>query len=188
MAFHLPWYILSENGLLITSPTIPLSTTSAKEIMYADVAIPGLNYTPRYPNRQGNNKISFTLPIINRKGLLGNANKLAMFEMLRNSDTPSLRDLLKKPTNVSFKSPPQVVYSWGTHLPPLTYWVNKCEFEHNNMLTNSAGFSKYTMVSMELELDETSKLYQMYRLVRQVQTIIGVAEDVAGLLAKGRPY
>ena len=184
----IPWYILAENGILITSPTIPLSVASTKEIIYAENAVPGLNFTPMYPNRQGNMKLSFSLPIINRKGILGNANILASFEMLRNSDTPSLAELLKKKTDVAFRSPPQVVYSWGTHLPPLTYWVRKCDFEHTTTLVNSAGFSKYTIVNFELELDETSLLYQNYKLVRRVQSLIGMGEQVANLLGSSRPY
>jgi hypothetical protein len=184
----IPWYILAENGVLITSPTIPLSVTSSKDIIYAENAVPGLNYTPLYPNRQGNMKIAFSLPIINRKGILGNANMLASFEMLRNSDTPSLAELLKKKSEVAFRSPPQVIYSWGTHLPPLTYWVKKADFEHDTRLVNAAGFSKYTVVNMELELDETSLLYQNYKLVRRVQSLIGLGETVANALSSSRPY
>lgn len=184
----LPWYILSENGVLITSPTIPLSIQSSKEIIYAENAVPGLNFTPKYPNRQGNNKIAFTIPIINRRGLLGNANYMAQFEMLRNSDTPTIKDLIAKKDTISFKALPQVVYSWGTHLPPLLYWVTKCDFEHTGTLTNRAGFSQYTMVSMELELDETSKLYNMYKLVRGVQATLGTVESIINATTGGRPY
>lgn len=183
----IPWYMITENGLFITSPTIPLSISSSKEIMYAESAVPGINYTPLYPNRQGNNKVSFTLPIINRRGVLGNANIMAQFEMLRNSDTPSLAELFKKNTDVSFRSVPKVIYQWGMHLPPLQYFVRKCDFEHTTTLLTDFGFSKYTMVSIELELDETSKLYQMYRLARQVQAIVGVAETALNTLT-GRPY
>lgn len=186
--FNLPWYMIAENGLFITSPTIPLSISSSKEILYAESAVPGINYTPLYPNRQGNNKVSFTLPIINRKGILGNANQMAQFEMLRNSDTPNLTELFKKKTDVSFRAVPQVIYSWGMHLPPLRYSVRKCDFEHTTSLVTPAGFSKYTMVSFELELDETSRLYQMYRLARQVQAIVGTVETVVNQLGSGRAY
>lgn len=184
----LPWYILAENGILITSPTIPTSIQSAKEIIYAENAVPGLNFTPKYPNRQGNNKISFSLPIINRRGLLGNANQMAQFEMLRNSDTPTIKELISKKDTIAFKALPQVVYSWGTHLPPLLYWVTRCDFETNSFLTNKIGFSQYTVVSMELELDETSKLYQMYKLVRGVQATIGSVESIVNAVSGGRPY
>lgn len=182
------WYLLTENGLLITSPTIPTSMQSAKEIIYAENAVPGLNFTPKYPNRQGNNKISFSLPIINRRGLLGNANQLAQFEMLRNSDTPNIKELISKKETIAFKALPQIVYSWGTHLPPLTYWVTRCDFETNSYLTNRAGFSQYTIVSIELELDEMSKLYQMYKLVRGVQATVGAVENLANAISGGRPY
>ncbi len=184
---RLPWYMLTTNGMLITSPTIPLSISSSKEIIYAESAVPGINYTPLYPNRQGNSKLSFTLPIINRLGLMGNANIMAQFEMLRNSDTPSLMELFKKNVDVSFRSLPQVIYQWGTHLPPLRYWVRQCDFEITTTLTTKAGFSKYTMVNFVLDLDETDSLYQMYRLSRQVQAIVGSVQSLV-LSASGRGY
>ena len=184
---RLPWYMITTNGMLITSPTIPLSISSTKEIIYAESAVPGINYTPLYPNRQGNSKLSFTLPIINRRGALGNANLMAQFEMLRNSYTPTLMELFKKNVDVSFRSLPQVIYQWGTHLPPLRYWVKQCNFEITTTMTTNAGFSKYTMVNMELELDETDKLYQMYKNVRQIQAIVGGVQSLVSN-ASGRGY
>lgn len=185
---RLPWYILdTENNLLITSPTIPLSIKDAKPIIFAESAVPGLNYTPLTPNRLGNNRISFTIPIINRKGKFGNSNLMAAFELLRNQDNPGFADLFGRASQ--FRSNPTVIYSWGTNRPPLRYFVRKCDFDHTATLTNSYGYSQYTMVDMELEVDETSSLYRAWRILRKAQSIAGLAQATKTITSnKGRPY
>ncbi|ATN94956.1 hypothetical protein [Leptospira phage LE3] len=187
----LPWYLFNpENGILITSPTYPLSIQDRKEVIYAELGVPGLNYTPLVPSRNGNRKISFTLPIINRKGALGNSNMMQAFEMLRNSDNPSLLpiftgSIVKK---VQFESTPQVVYSWGTHSTPLMYSVRKMDFTHDGRFTTKMGASAYTMVECELELDENSMLYKMQNLLRVVQARAGLVQNLQVATSSGRPY
>lgn len=184
----LPWYIFDDtNMILITSPTIPVSISDAKDIIWAEPNIPGLNFTPLYPNRNGNTKISFSLPIIMRKGKTGNSNLLQSFELLRNNDTPSLSSLFSRGSQ--FSANPSVIYSWGTHRLPQRYKMTSLKFEHNGILTNKFGVSQYSVVNMELALDEQSALYRADRVARKVQAIMGTVQATRQLYQKsGRAY
>lgn len=184
----LPWYIFDDdNGILITSPTIPVSITDAKEIVWAEPAIPGLNYTPLYPNRNGNRTVAFQIPIINRKGKFGNSNLLQAFDILRNNDNPSLSALFDRGS--TYKSNPSVIYQWGLHTTPLRWKIKRLDYTPNPFLTNPAGFSQYTIVDIELALDENSELYRMSRISRKVQAAVGVAQSVQSIFgSNGRAY
>jgi hypothetical protein len=183
----LPWYLLDDtNGILITSATIPVSITDAKEIVWAVTEIPGLNYTPLYPNRNGNTTLAFSIPIINRKGSVGNSNLLQSFEILRNNDTPSLTNLFARGSQ--FTPNPSVIYQWGTHRSPQRFKLTKLDFDHNGILTNKYGLSQYTVVNIELMLDEQSSLYRADRILRKVQGILGVADSTSQIFSNGRPY
>ncbi|TGL39627.1 hypothetical protein EHQ53_13985 [Leptospira langatensis] len=183
----LPWYLLDDtNGILITSATIPVSISDSKEIVWAATDIPGLNYTPLYPNRNGNSTISFQIPIINRKGQLGNSNLMQSFETLRNNDTPSLTNLFAR--GAQFTPNPSVIYQWGTHRGPQRFKITKLDFEHNAILTNKTGKSQYTLIDIEMVLDEQSSLYRSDRILRKVQGIMGVADSVSQIFGSSRPY
>lgn len=184
----LPWYIFDDtNGILITSPTIPLTINDSKQIVWAETNIPGLNYTPMYPNRNSNTKLSFSLPIIMRKGKVGNSNLLQSFEMLRNNDNPSLSALFSRGSQ--FNANPSVIYSWGTHRLPQRFKVTKLDFSHNGTFTNKYGLSQYSVVDIELTLDETSSLYRADRVMRRIQAILGTRQSIQLLRNKGgRPY
>lgn len=189
----LPWYILDESsGQLITSPTIPVSISDTKEILFAESAVPGLNYTPLYPNRNGNTTLSFSLPIINRLSNFGNLALMQQFEKLRNQDTPPLSaGASALVRGDQFRSNPTVIYSWGTHRPPLRFYVTKCDFEHTSSMTNRAGISQYTIVSMELKLDENNALYRMYVLGRLGGSLAGMGQGISEdkkSLKGSRPY
>lgn len=187
----LPWYIFNEtNGILITSITIPTTVEDKKEIVFAETSLPGLNYTPLTPARNGNRKLSFSLPIIKRtpKGFLGNTGMMAAFEMLRNNDNPSLLSLFSK-RGGDFNPNPKVVYSWGTHtIAPMEYFVRKCDFSHDTRFVTKLGLTEFSVVSMELELDENSALYRADRLVRVVNARKGMVDSISQVLGKGRPY
>jgi hypothetical protein len=187
---NLPWFIfIKDFNILITSPTIPVSITDSKKIVYAEVPIIGKNYKQKIGVRNENRILSFTLPIINRKGVLGNSNLIKAFDIMRNSDNPSLASLVGLGQATSFSGVPKVIYSWGTHSIPMEYFVNKCDYEHNSTLTNSKGFSQYTNVSMELELDENSLLYRADRVARVIQARLGIVQSVRQVIdSKGRPY
>jgi hypothetical protein len=93
---HLDWFIYDDtNGLFITSKTIPLKISDNKDVLFAELAIPGLNYTPLQPNRNSSTKLSFQLPIINRAREIGNTTVMSQLEILRNQDDPSIKALAK---------------------------------------------------------------------------------------------
>lgn len=170
---------------MITSPTIPMSVEDRKNVVFAESAIPGLNYTPLTPNRNGNTNISFTLPIINRLNNRGNIVTVNQLENLRNQNLPSIVALFKP--SPQFRGNPQVLYYWGTHRPPLLYWVKKCDFSHDTRMTTAAGNSAYTMVDIELELDENSSLYRMWRIELMASSLAGGALAVSDM-RRERPY
>lgn len=183
------WWIWDDtNNIFITSRTIPLKVTDTKEVLFADISVPGLNYTPLQPNRNGASKISFQLPIVNRLTAAGNSLQLSQFENLRNQDTPSILRLLQ-PTS-QFRANPSVIYNWGTHRTPLRYWVTRCNFENDTRLTSRIGLAAFTMVDMELTLDENSDLYKAYVIARKVGSIAGFVQGTQQTFAKkgNRPY
>lgn len=189
----LPWYIFNEtNGILITSPTIPTTIEDKKEIIFAEANIPGLNYTPLTPARNGNRKLSFSLPIIKRSqggGVLGNTGLMAAFEMMRNNDNPSLLSLFSK-RGGDYNPNPKVIYSWGTHtIVPQEYFVRRCDFSHDTRFITQLGYSEFSIVNMELELDENSPLYRAERTVRIINARKGMVESVLQVTnSGGRPY
>lgn len=183
------WWIWDDtNNLFITSRTIPLKLSDTKEVLFADITVPGLNYTPLQPNRNGSAKLSFQLPIINRLTAAGNSLQLSQFENLRNQDSPSLLGLLQPSSQ--FRTNPSVIYNWGTHRTPLRYWVTKCSFDNDTRLTSKIGLAQYTMVDMELTLDENSALYRAWIIARKVASIAGFVQGTQQTFKpKGnRPY
>jgi hypothetical protein len=188
----LPWYIFNlTNGILITSPTIPTTIEDKKDVVFAESSIPGLNYTPLTPARNGNRKLSFSLPIIRRtpNGILGNTSIMASFEMLRNGDNPSLMALFSG-RGIEATPNPKVIYSWGTHtIVPLEYFVRKCDFSHNTTFTTKLGYTEFSILNMELELDEDSMLYRADKIARIVTARKGMVDSLQQMLGtKGRPY
>jgi hypothetical protein len=184
---RLPWFMIDiDNNQLITSPTIPTSIRDSKPIVFAEQQVPGLNYTPMNPNRNGNGTLSFELPIIDRRGTLGNSNLLSQFELLRNQ-VISFRNLLSRGSQ--FAKNPEVIYYWGTHRPPLNYIVTQCDMEHRSDLTNPIGASQFTMVQMTLQLNENSKLYRAWQVSRRLSAIAGNVTGIRQASSKGsRPY
>lgn len=185
---QIPWYlIIPDFAILITSPTIPVSISDKKKIIYADTPIPGRNTNIKYGIRGEGRIISFTLPIINRISSLGNANYLAPFEILRNADNPELLSLFQGDIKL-FKEYPKVYYSWGTNSIPMEYFVISCDFDHNSTLTNKLGMSQYTDVSLTLELNEDSSLYRAEKILRVVKARAGMVENAINIRKSGRPY
>ncbi len=186
----LPWYIYNEtNFILITSPTIPTTVEDKKNIIFAESTVMGLNYTPITPARNGNRTVSFSLPIIKRtpNSAFGNTGIMAAFEMLRNNDNPSLMSLFGAN---QFNPNPKVIYHWGTHtLLPQEYFVKRCDFSHDTRFVTKTGHTEYSIVNMELELDENSLLYEAERVVRVINARKGLVDSVSQILSmKGRPY
>src|SRR5271157_6554752 len=89
MSFKIPWFMFDlDNYQLITSPQfIPSDIKDTKEIVLAEIPIPGLNYRPVTYGGGGNRKLSFTLPLIKRNGNIGNLYVLKQLDQLRNQAT-----------------------------------------------------------------------------------------------------
>lgn len=184
---RMPWQMETENGVIIISPTIPLTITDRKPIVFAASNIPGINFTPLTPAMNGNANVAFTLPIIDRKDPLGNQAKMAQFEALRNKKR-DIKSLFTR--GARFDGNPQVLYYWGTHRPPLWWWVRKCDFTHTATLRTPAGLSQYSMVDVELELDEENKLFRAWEMEQSVAELQASGQNIAGIGSTdgSRPY
>lgn len=181
--YALPWFIFDLSNLqLITSTTIPNSDiTDSKNIILAEVPIPGLGYNPVYGAGMGNRKISMTLPILNKNNNVGNMLLLKQFENLRNQSFGlNLQNIFSKP--IQFQTNPKVLYYWGTGSgAPLEWFVSKCDFVHKTGLVNANGAPQYTEVSIELILDEQSWLTQAEAVFRKVSSYAGLFQGLGVL-------
>ena len=155
---------------MITTPIIPGDISDTKNIVFAEIQIPGLNGQPIQSGGMGNRKISFTLQIINRDGLVGNLFLLKQIESLRN---PAFRfnNIMQKTTQ--FNPNPKVLYYWGTNSVPLIYYVSKADIVHKGGWVNSFGKPKYSEVNIELILDEFHPLNKAEEIYRALSAITG---------------
>lgn len=175
------WMFDLGNYQLITSKTIPGDMTDSKDIILSETPIPGQNYPHVQYGSGGNRKISFTLPIINRNGILGNVGLLKQFENLRNRKTGFF-----SVTSDQFVSNPQVLYYHGTGSVPLVYWVKACNFTHPQGWANKYGSPQYTLIDMELWLDEKNPLYKAEEVFRKFAALSNFvftsAENVGNII------
>lgn len=151
-----------SNYQLITTPTIPGDVKDSKDIVLSETGVPGQNFQQVNYGGGGNRKISFTIPIMKR-GDTGNVMLLKQFENLRNRAS-SFTDIFSS----QFTPNPKVLFYWGTGSIPLVYWVKKCDFTHPTYWTNKWGATQYTLIDMELWLDEKSPLYKMEEIARKL--------------------
>ena len=166
----LDWWLFDLNNYqLITTKTIPSDIADNKDIVLAETPIPGQNYSNINYGGGGNRKLSFTLPIINRNGILGNVELLKQFDNLRNQGFGFSSILTSQ-----FVSNPKVLYSYGTGSVPLVYWVKKCDFVHPQGWMNKYAQPQYTLISMELWLDEENPLYIAEEIFRKFASISSV--------------
>ena len=164
------------NKQLITSATIPEGDIKdSKSIVIVETPIPGRNFQPVSVGGNGNRKISFTLPLVNRNGIYGNVLFVKQFELLRNQAAGFLGIAKKKG---QFTPNPRVLYSWGIGSTPLVWYVTKCDFTHKAQMVNAIGFPQYTAVDIELTLDETDPLYKAEEVFRNVAAVLGGALGV----------
>lgn len=155
---------------LITSATIPEGDIrDSKEVIYSETPIPGRNFQPISPGGNGNRKVSFKLPILSRTVLVGEVALIKQFDALRNQS----RGLYGLTSGGQFKSNPKVLYYWGIGSVPQVWYVAKCEMAHRSDMVNQAGLPTYTMVDIELWLDETDPLYAAEETFRGVAGIFG---------------
>ena len=175
------WYMFDlGNYQLITSPTLPGEIKDSKDVILSETPIPGQNFSPIDYGGGGNRKISFTLPIINRNGNEGNMLLLKQFENLRNRAT-GFADL----TASQFTPNPKVLYNWGLGSVPLVYWVKKCDFSHGDGWANYIGNPQYTLVDIELWLDEKHPLNQAELIARKFASITNYGQSVLNIAGAG---
>ncbi len=169
-SYNLPWFMFDiDNKQLITSPTIPSEIRDQKDVILAETPIVGQNYDSIIYGGGGNRKISFTIPIMKRNNSVGNVLLLKQFDNLRNRSV-GLTNIFSS----QFTPNPKVLYYWGTGSVPLIYWVKKCDFSHQEYWTNELGNPQYTMVDIELWLDETSPLYKAEEIYRKFASLAGM--------------
>lgn len=171
--FYVPWFMFDiDNIQLITSPLEPSDITDSKEIIYAETPIPGLNYQPVQYGGGGNQKISFTMPLIKRNNTVGNVLLLQQFKLLRNQAF-SITDIFSG----QFRPNPRVLFYWGTGSLPLIYFVKKCDATHKMNWRNNLGAPMYSEIQIELILDETSDLYKAEEVFRIASAYAGFASN-----------
>ena len=187
--FHgnLPWFIYDLTNLqLITSPVVPGDIADSKEIVLAEIQVPGLNYSPVFPAGNRNRKVSFQLQLVKRNNTVGNMMLLAQFANLRNAASGPL-DLFQPAGQ--FQPNPKVLYYWGLGSPPLEWFVSKLSMTHKGEgWVNAMGNPMLSTVDIELTLDERSPLSRMEEMYRRTAALTGEITGVAGQVGGGLPY
>lgn len=169
-----PWFMYDIfNQQLITTKTIPGDIVDTKDILYTEVPIPGRNFAPVNIGGNGNRKIAFTLPLMQRDDVLGNSVLLKQFAQLRNQFAPIGQQAQQ------FNSNPKVLYYWGIGSVPLIYFVKTISFSHKARWVNAAGNPQYSEASIELWLDESDPIYSAEESFRRVSGILSQA-DLSG--------
>lgn len=185
----LPFFLFDlSSKQLITSPIIPGDISDTKDIVLAEQSIPGLTYQPIQSGGMGNRKVSFTLNLIKRNGIVGNVNLLKQFDNLRHASF-SYKNISQQ--NSQFTPNPKVLYNWGIGSAPLVWYVKKCDPTHKQHWVNAFGQPQYSEISIELILDETNPLNKVEDMMRQVASIAGMAEGIESLIldkTKRKPY
>lgn len=180
--FNLPWFLYDiDNKQIITSLTIPDQISDNKEVVLAETPIPGLNYQPVTYGGGGNRKINLSIPIIKRNNSVGNVLLLKQFENLRNQAA----GLTSVFTN-QFQPNPKVLYYWGVGSVPLVYWVKSCNMNHNGGWVNEIGNPKYSIIQLELWLDETNPLYKLEELFRKFASLSGSVTSLTDVVNSQR--
>lgn len=176
---NLPFYMIDiSNFQLITSPIIPSDIKDSKDVVLAEIAVPGLNYQPIQYGGGGNRKLTFTLHLIKRGDILGNVLLLKQIDSLRNQG--GLFNLFSS----QFMPNPKVLFSWGIGSVPLIYYVKKADATHKQGWVNRAGFPQYSEIEFELWLDEASPLYIAEEIFRKVATLAAPFTNVFDAIAE----
>jgi hypothetical protein len=170
---NLTWFIFDlTNKQLITSSTIPQGEISdSKDVIFTETPILGNNFAPVSAGANGNRKISMQIPIINR-GYEGNIGIVEQFNLLRNKS----RGFLGLKRKNQWANNPKVLYYWGVGSVPLEYYVTKCNIQHTANMVNELGLPQHSVISLELTLDETSKLYKVEEVYRDITSVLGSAQ------------
>jgi hypothetical protein len=185
----MPFFIYDiSNQQFITSVIIPSDISDSKSIVLTEQPIPGLNYSPINSGGMGNRKISFTIPLIKRDGVVGNVLMLKQFENLREPSFSIGAIFNKTP---QFQPNPKVLFMWGIGSSPLEWYVSKCDATHKQHWVNAYGAPMYSEISLELILDEASDLNKAEQTFRRLAALGGYTQDIVDV-AQGksgrRPY
>lgn len=182
LPFNLPWYMFDiSNYILITTPSgsIPGDITDVKQIVLAEILIPGMSYQPIQSGGLGNRKISFNLIIIKRDSIEGNKKITAQFENLRNQAS-GFTNIFNSTSQ--FQPNPKVLYCWGVGMIPLIWYVSKCDFVHKQYWHNPFGVPQLSEVSIELILDEKNTLNKIEDTYRKISAMAGITENFLDLM------
>lgn len=178
---NLPWYMFDLNNLqLITSASIPEGDIKdRKDVILVETPIPGRNFQPVSAGGNGNRKVSFRIPVVQRNDTVGNVPLLKQFDLLRNQ---SMGFLGLSKVRGQFTPNPKVLYAWGVGSVPLPYYVSKCEISHRADMVNALGAPTVSYVDVELLLDEASPLYKAEEAFRNVAAVLGTANGLYAVL------
>lgn len=188
---NLPWYMFDlANYQLITSAAIPEGEIKdRKDVVIVETPVPGRNFQPVAQGGNGNRKVSFRIPVVQRNNSVGNVLLLKQFDLLRNQSQGFLGLSRLKG---QFAPNPKVLYSWGVGSVPLPYFVTRCEFSHRADMVNALGNPTATYVEVELLLDETSPLYKAEEAFRNASSLLGSALGLFGAVSAqaggGNPF
>jgi hypothetical protein len=175
---NLPWFMFDiQNKQLITSSSIPGDINDSKQIVLTEVPIPGLNFNPINSGGFGNRKVSFSIPLVKRNNTVGNILLMKQFDNLRNQAYGLNPSNIFRPSS-QFVPNPKVLFYWGTsNAIPLEWYVAKCDYVHKSSFTNRFGNTQFSEVSIELWLDETSKLFRAEETFRKLASYSGMLEN-----------
>lgn len=188
---NLPWFMYDlYNHQLITSSAIPMDDIKdTKSVILTETPIPGRNFQPISPGGNGNRKVSFTLPIIDRTPGVGNVSQLKQFELLRNQSQGIAG---YRAARGELKSNPKVLYYWGTGSVPLVWFVASISLRHVSNMVNAFGIPQASYVDIELVLDETDRLYKAEAAFRNYAAFLGessgAASGIVQQLGLGAPF
>lgn len=201
-----PWFIVelgsNTSGLgsfefgfgnnlnIITNKSIPESTSSSRALNYSEVQIPGGGTAIPKFGSIGAKHIGFSLKVVNFNKKLGVVPKVAAFERLRTPAVGALTEIVNTVTgsrDAPFTPNPRVLYYYGTGSFPMIYFVTKCDLVLS--YPNYRGNPQVAEVTMELIMDESSKLYHVERAYKQLMGRIGAFQSIARNGNKGcKPY
>lgn len=178
------WMFDKKNFQLIISRSVPTSISDGKNIVYAEVSVPGGGASDNVFASMGAEEVSFSLRIVNFNNSLGNSLLLAQYRNLR---TPGGVLDIAFLNRRQFNPNPTVLMWWGTgKFAPLEYKVVDVQFTHQNH--NRFGFPQVTDVAMKFRLDHEGLLFKLEDMFMKVGSYVGMADSLLKLFTARHPY
>lgn len=181
-----PFWLFDESNFgLIVSKSIPTSMNESKKIVFAEVSIPGGDFSDKRYASMGAEEVSFSIKIVNFNNSIGNAALLSQFRNLRSGG--KLWDLAFVGGARAFNPNPKVLCWWGTgKFAPMHYRVEDVGMNHQNH--NRLGFPQVTDISLKLSLDHSGVLYKIEDVFTKVASIAGMGQGLYKLISGKNPY